>query len=59
MKLTYRRQACEMSAPIQAASNSADQSLKLIYRGHTYDYIPQAVEVLEAVAAGKSTVTLI
>lgn len=60
MKLTYRGQAYKIPDSTQAGSNSTSQpKIKLIYRGHTYDYVPRPVVVPEAVAADKTAVTLI
>jgi Domain of unknown function (DUF4278) len=60
MKLTFRGHAYEVPAPIQLGSVSTDQpKIKLIYRGHTYDYTPHPVVVPEAVETDGSTMTLI
>jgi Domain of unknown function (DUF4278) len=49
MKLTYRRQTYKAPAPIQLALAAADQpKMKLIYRGHIYDYTPRPVVVPES-----------
>jgi homogentisate 1,2-dioxygenase len=60
MKLTFRGHAYEAPAPIQLGSVSIDQpQIKLIYRGHTYDYTPRPVVVSEVVETDEPTVTLI
>lgn len=60
MKLIYRGNAYEVSAPSQFGSNSTDQpKIKLIYRGHTFDYASRPVVVSEEIATKRSTVTLV
>lgn len=59
MKLTFRGNAYEISAPIQPGSDSTDQPKKLIYRGNTYNYTPRSVVVSEVDTTGWKTVTLI
>ncbi|PSB06301.1 hypothetical protein C7B62_23230 [Pleurocapsa sp. CCALA 161] len=60
MKLTFRGNLYETSAPIQLASDSTDQpKLKLTYRGSTFDYTPRPVVISEEVETDEPTVTLI
>ncbi len=60
MKLTFRGNSYETSAPIQLASDSTDQpKIKLVYRGHTLDYTSRPVVVSEEVETDGPTVTLI
>lgn len=60
MKLTYRGQIYEVPAPIQLAPAAVDQpKIKLIYRGHTCDYVPRPIVVPEASGTESKTVTLI
>ncbi len=58
MKLTYRGQAYEVPASAQASSTEQPE-IKLIYRGHTYDYTPRPALSSESVVANATTVTLI
>ncbi len=60
MKLTYRNASYEVFAPTQLVSGSTDKpKIKLIYRGHTYDYTPRPVAVSKEIETDGSTVTLI
>jgi hypothetical protein len=60
MKLTFRGNFYETSAPIQLVSDATDQpKLKLIYRGSTFDYIPRPVVVSEEVETDGATEALI
>ncbi len=60
MKLTFRGHPYNLPTPIRLGSVATDQpKIKLIYRGHTYDYTPYPVMVSEAVEMDKSTVILI
>ena len=60
MKLTYRDPSYEVSAQIQLGSNSTNlPKIKLICRGHTYDYTPRPVVVSEEGETDGSTVTLV
>jgi hypothetical protein len=60
MKLNFCRHSYEFPAPLQLGFASEDQpQIKLICRGHTYDYTPRSVIVSEAVEIDRSKVTLI
>jgi hypothetical protein len=60
MKLTYRGNSYETSAPIQLASDSKDRpKLKLIYRGCTFDYTPHPLVVSKEVETDRPIATLI
>lgn len=60
MKLTFRGNSYETSAPIQLASDSTVQpNLKLTYRGCTFDYTPRSLVVSEEVETDGATATLI
>lgn len=60
MKLTFRGHAYQAPAPNQLGSTSTDQpKIKLIYRGHTYDYTPRPAIVSETIEPDKLVVTLI
>jgi hypothetical protein len=60
MKLTYRGNSYETSAPIQLASDSIDRpKLKLIYRGCTFDYTPRPLMVSKEVETDRPIATLI
>jgi Domain of unknown function (DUF4278) len=48
MKLTYRGNTCEVSAPIQLRSDSSMQpQSKVIYRGKRYDLISSTAVISE------------
>lgn len=60
MTLTYRGNTYETPAPIQLGSDSTDRlPIKLIYRGHTYYYIPRPVISFAEIETDEPTITLI
>lgn len=60
MKLADRIVSNELSAPVQPSSDSIDQTtIKLFYRGNTFDYIPRPEIISEEDEADSPTVTLI
>jgi hypothetical protein len=60
MKLADRIVSNESSAPTQLNSDSIDQpTIKLFYRGNTFDYIPRPEITPEEDEADLPTVTLI
>jgi hypothetical protein len=60
MKLTNHIASNERSAPVQPSTDSIDQpTIKLFYRGNTFDYIPRPEIVSEEDEADLPTVALI
>jgi hypothetical protein len=60
MKLSFRGQTYAFPAPSQLDATSTNQpKIKLIYRGHTYNYTPRPVGISVAIVTDEPTVTLI
>jgi Domain of unknown function (DUF4278) len=60
MKLTDRGSSYQVPAPSSISSDANDRpKIKLIYRGHTYDYTPPPVIASASIVTDGPVVTLI